>query len=315
MPRTAFVFLILAAFLFALPSAAQTTQAPSPATAPAPAAVSPEQAALLKSSEAYVRNLFAWGPDFKLELGPVSPSASPDFYTLPVRVTFNGQTDTGTFYVSKDGKTFMRGDMYDMSADAFADARAKIHLEDNPSKGPTDARITVVEFSDFQCPHCRLLYQNLKTLEPQYPQVRFVFKDFPLVQLHPWAYTAALGARCAFVQRPDAFWRVHNSIFDNQDLISTENVWEKVLGFGKQAGLDPDALKSCMSSPEAQQAVKANLADGQAVSVNSTPTVFVNGRPIVGGDKDTLQQYLNYEMRIQHLDTAAHPSASPPPKH
>lgn len=314
----------------ALPAGAQSPQpakAPTPATtatpstpaAPSVPTVTPEQAQLLKSSEAFIRNLFSWGTDFKVTLGPLSSSPSPDFYSLPIKVTINGQNDAGVFYVSKDGKTFMRGDVYDMSADPFADNRAKLHPDGNPSLGPADAKITLVEFSDFECPHCRQLYQSMKVLEPEYPTIRVVFKDFPITQIHPWAETAAIGARCAFMQSPDSFWRVHDSIFESQDVISTENVWDKLQLFARQAGLDTEAFKTCMTAPEARQAVEANQAEGVSLGVNSTPTVFVNGRPAIGGEKPTLVQYINYQIQTLHLTPPAAAAKtdpkSPTPKH
>lgn len=281
--------LILAAALFAAPfSQAQST--------PSSSAASPDQSAILKSTESFLRNLFAWGSDAKVDLGPLQPSASPDFFTVPVRVTVNGQTDAGSVYVSKDGKTIFRGDMYSTSEDPFADDRAKIHLDNNPSRGPADAKVVVVEYSDFECPHCRELYANLKTIEPAYPQVRFVFKDYPLTNIHPWAETAAIGARCAYMQSPSAFWRVHDAIFDNQDVISPENAWDKLVGFATDAGLDPAAFKSCLSSDAAKKAVEVNRAEGDALGVQSTPTVFVNGRPDIGGDKTLLEDFIKFEL-------------------
>ncbi len=106
---------LAATILFtAITSPAQT---PPPATAPP----SPEQAQLLKNTEAFIRTLFAWGPDFAVKLGPLSPSPSPDFYLVPLTVTIHDQTDTGSVFVSKDGKTFLRGEMYDTSLNPFAD--------------------------------------------------------------------------------------------------------------------------------------------------------------------------------------------------
>jgi protein-disulfide isomerase len=322
MSRILFAAFLTVLFLAPLECSAQTASAPTvpAAGAPAPsapasvAAVSPEQAQLLKSSEAFIRNLFAWGPNFKVKLGPLEPSFSENFYTLPLQVTLNGQTDGGTFFVSKDGKTFLRGDMFDTSADPYAENRAKIHADGNPQKGPADARVIVVAFSDFQCPHCREFYETLRVLEPKYPQVRFVYKDFPLAQIHPWATTAAVGARCAFMQRPDAFWQLHDAIFQNQQVISAENVWEKIVAFARAANLDADALKACMSSPEPIAAIEANVHDGQALSGNSTPTVFVNGRPVVGGDKATVEQYIGFELQAQHVasDVRASPAAASP---
>ncbi len=265
------------------------------ASAAAPAqAATPQQAELLKKTEEFIRNLFAWGPEFKVELGPLAESASPDFYVVPIRITVNGQSDNGTVFVSKDGKTFLRGEMYSMSKDPFAETRAKLHLDGSPSKGPSDAKITIVEFSDFECPHCRVLHSTLQSIETEYPNVRIVFKNFPLTQIHPWAETAALGAHCAYQQKASSFWQVQDLIFDNQDVISAENVWDKIIGFASQAGLDPDAMKTCMASSEAKQAIAADRAEGESLSITSTPTVFVNGRTLVGGDKPTLEQYLNF---------------------
>ncbi|MGH9700328.1 MAG: thioredoxin domain-containing protein [Candidatus Acidiferrales bacterium] len=292
MRRTRFAALALLIIAFAAaPCFAQSSsQASSPAN----------ESQLLKSTEVFLRNLFAWGPQFDVKLGPLAPSASPDFYTVPVRVTYTGQADEGTVYVSKDGKSLLRGDMFDTTADPFAADRAKIHLDGNPSKGPADARVTVVEYSDFQCPHCRELYVNLKTIEAEYPQVRFVFKDFPITQIHPWAETAAIGARCAFTQSPAAFWNLHNSIFDNQDVISAENVYEKLVEYASQAGLDADTFKACLASYAPKKAVEANRDEGIALGVNSTPSVYVNGRPAIGGDKNMIEQFIKFEL-------AAHP--------
>ncbi len=292
MIERAWLVLSLAVLLTVGPAAAQS--APAPAGAPTAG-----QTEIIKHAEVFVRDLFAWGPEFKVSIGPLAPSPSPDFYLAPIHVTINGQTDTGSAYISKDGKTFLRGDMFDMAKNPFADNLAELHIDDNPSVGPSNAKVTVVEFSDFECPHCREFSQVLREIVPQYPQVRFVFKDFPLTQIHPWAETAAIAARCAFIQQPKVFWTFQAQIFDNQDLISAENVWEKVVAFASQDNLDADTFKTCMSSTEAKAAVDANHRDGEALSVNSTPTIFVNGRPLAGGDRATLEQYLKYELSTQ----------------
>jgi len=243
-----------------------------------------------------VRELFAWGPTMQVKLGPLSPSRIPDFFVVPIQVMLNNQAETGEVYVSKDGKTLLRGDVYDMRADPFADNRAKIHLEGSPAKGPATARVTLVEFADFECPHCAALYQSLKPLEERYPQVRIVYKDFPIAQAHPWAETAALGGRCAFRQSREGFWKVHDLIFENQDLISSENIWDKLVEYASQAGLDAATFKTCLASPDEQKAVEASRAEGVALGVNSTPTVFINGRPVPGGDPNTIEQYIEFEL-------------------
>ena len=285
--------------LSALPCMAQAPAAPDPASrasASAAAPATPEQTQLLKSAEAFLRTLFAWGSDYKLNLGPLTQSPAPDFYNLPLDVTLNGQKDSGTVFISKDGKTLIQGEMFDTAADPYAANRSKIHTDRRPSQGPANASVTLVEFADFECPHCRELHEVLGTLQKRYPQVRLVYKDFPLVQIHEWAETAAIGAQCAYIQSPTAFWKVHDAIFDNQDLISAENIWDKLNGFAAGAGLNADAFKACLASPEAKQAVDADAAEAIALGVNSTPTVYVNGRPNVGGDPAVLSQFIDYEL-------------------
>jgi protein-disulfide isomerase len=276
----------------ALSSPAQT-----PASATAPSAT---DAQLLKNTEAFIRTLFAWGPDFAIKLGPLAPSPSPDFYLVPLTVTVHDQTDTGTVFVSKDGKTFLRGEMYDTSLNPYADNLKKIQLTGDPTVGLATAKIMFVVFSDFECPHCRELHETLKTLIPEHPEVRFIFKDYPLTQIHPWAETAAIGARCAFIQDPATYFKLADQIFDNQDVISAENAWDKLNLFAAQAGLDPSTFKSCLASKEAKDAVENNLREGQSLNVNSTPTAFINGRPAPGADKSTLTQYLTYESSTSH---------------
>lgn len=281
----------LAIWVTAVPCFGQTSK-----EAPSQESASPEQSQLLKSTEVFVRDLFGWGPAMQVKLGPLSQSRVADFYVVPIHVTVNNQEESGEVYVTKDAKTLLRGEMFDMSVDPFAENRAKIHLEGSPTKGPANARVTLVEFADYECPHCAALYQDLKSLETRYPQVRVVYKDFPLTQIHPWAETAALGGRCAFEQSPAAFWKVHDLIFDNQELLSAENIWDKLMEYANQAGLNGETFKTCLSSPEAQKAVEASHAEGVSVGVNSTPTVFVNGRPIPGGDPATLEQYIDFEL-------------------
>jgi len=290
MVRIKVTFGAAAMMLGALSCLAQGSKV-SPATAPS----TPDQAQVLKTTEAFVRNLFAWGSDFKVKVGPLTQSTASDFYLVPIQVTLNDRTDDGEVYVSKDGKTLFRGEMFDMAVDPYAADRAKMHIEGNPVKGPVDARVTLVEFGDFECPNCRQLEPILKALFDKY-KLRLIFKDFPLDQVHPWAKTAAIGGRCAFVQSPDAFWKIHDAIYGNQESITPENVWDKLNDFAAQAGLNADTFKACLSSPEAAKAVEANQQDGVALNVTGTPTIFVNGRPVAGGDPNALQQLIDFEL-------------------
>jgi protein-disulfide isomerase len=254
---------------------------------------------LQKSVEAYLRHLYAIGPNVQLTVSEPKDSEVPGLLETTVDLKDGENTQSAKFYVSKDGKYLVRGDVSDLSKDPLAETRARIQMKDAPSLGDPKAPVTLVEFSDFECPVCRSLHDVLRGMLPNFPQVRVVFKDFPLEQLHPWARTAALAGRCAYQQDPKAFWKVYDAIYDQQEVISASNAWSKMTDFASAAGLNPDAFKACMASPEAGAAVDASRTNGQELEVNSTPTVFVNGRRLVGADPHALEQYIQYEIAHQ----------------
>lgn len=259
--------------------------------------VPPTSAALHAKVESYLRVLFGWGPEYKVTLGPATPSEIPDLLKVLVSVNYQGHDQTGTVYVTKDARFMFRGEIRDMSKDPFAETRAKIKLGDSPSLGPADAKLTVVEFSDFECPHCQEVYSILKVVEPEFPQVRFVFKNFPLEQIHPWAMTAALAGRCVYKSGSSAdFLKFQDSVFTNQDAVTADSAWDQLTQYAIAAGVSADALHSCMTAPDTKAAVEADLAEGKALGVDSTPTFFINGRPFVGGDRQSLEQIIRFDL-------------------
>jgi protein-disulfide isomerase len=262
----------------------------------APAASSPIQ----KSIEAYLRHLYAFGPDVVMVVGPLKETPVEGLLVTDLDVTIGENKEAAKFYVSKDGKFLFRGELSDLTKDPLAENRAQIQMTDAPSLGDPKAPVTIVEYSDFECPVCRNLHDLLRQMLPNFAgKVRVVFKDFPLEQLHPWARTAAIAGRCAYQQDPKAFWKMYDFIYDNQELISAASAWTKMTDYAGQSGMDAGAFKTCMASLEAGAAVNASRANGEKLEVNSTPTLFVNGRRLVGADAHLLEQYINYELTHQ----------------
>jgi|SRR5579864_192250 len=282
-------------FVAALPGMAQQPKSATGGATSATSAAASSQTQ--KNIEAYLRNLYAFGSDVKLTVGPLKESAVEGIYETNIDVTIGENKQNAKFYVSKDGRFLFRGDLSDMTKDPLAENLAQIRMTDAPALGDAKAPVTIVEYSDFECPVCRNLHDVLRGILPNYSgKVRVIFKDFPLEQLHPWARTAAIAGRCAYQQKPEAFWKVYDLIYDNQEIISAANAWTKMTDYASQSGLDADAFKSCMASPEASAAVNASHANGEKLEVSSTPTVFVNGRRMVGADEHLLEQYINYEL-------------------
>jgi protein-disulfide isomerase len=277
-------------------------QQPQAATAaPASAGQSPIQ----KTVEAYLRNLYAFGADTAVKVAAPKDIGVEGLEEVDVEVKVGESHQTGKVYVTRDGKYMFRGELSDLAKDPMAETRAQLQTKDSPSLGPANAPVTLVEFSDFECPVCRNLHDALRGLLPNYPQVRVVFKDYPLEQIHPWARTAAIAGRCAYQQDPKAFWKMYDLIYDGQETISAENVWGKMTDFAGRSGLNPDAFRACMASPEAGAAVNASRDNGIQLEVSSTPTIFVNGRRIVGADPHILEQYIKYELDQRKAQKAA----------
>ena len=259
---------------------------------PAPASLSQTQ----KSIEAFLRTYYALGPDIKITIAAPTEYGSSGILEYPIEVKTPESTEKVKMYMTKDGRYLIRGEINDLTTDPLADTVKKIQTANSPVLGNLSAPITLVEYSDFECPVCRNLHDSLRGLLPNYPQVKVIFKDYPLDTIHPWARTAAMAGRCAYQQDPKAFWKMYDSIYDNQDVISASNVYEKVTDFASKAGLNPDVFRACMSSVETNKAIDASIANGNLLEVRSTPTVFVNGRRIVGADPRVVQQYLDYEV-------------------
>lgn len=167
--------------------------------------------------------------------------------------------------------------------------RLAAEIEGEPIRGNPDAPVTIVEYSDFQCPYCARGYETMEQVLEKYPNdVKFVFKHFPLVQIHPWARPAAIAAECAANQNGEAFWTLHDAYFENQGALNPTNVVEKSKEYLDGSGIDMAAWEACAgdTASEAYQAaaakVDADLEAGQELGVSGTPGFFVNGEFLNG---------------------------------
>jgi protein-disulfide isomerase len=152
----------------------------------------------------------------------------------------------------------------------------KVELGQAPVRGPRDAAITVVLFSDMECPFCKRVEPTLAALEKEYPgKVRVAWKNFPL-DMHERARPAAYAAHAAGLQ--GKFWQMHDKILDNQGALQPADL-EK---YAQELGLDVARWKAALSSAEIVQLVEADLKQGQALGVSGTPSLFINGRKVVG---------------------------------
>jgi len=259
----------------------------------------PDKAAL----ETYIRHLLAVIPEVQVKIDDPKPSHVAGLQELDVHFTYGNRTQDETFYLSKDGRDIVRGYVYDLSRNPFQDDLDKLKTDLSPSFGAAGAPVVMVVFSDFECPNCKeeakTLRMNVATAFPK--DVRVYFKDFPIEQIHPWSKPAAIAGQCAFRQSPSAFWQFHDWIYEHQSEINPDNLKSKVMEFAQTVkDLDGMQLAHCMDTKATEAAVDASIAMGHSLKVDATPTIFLNGRRLVGNYPwANLQQLITGELHYQ----------------
>jgi protein-disulfide isomerase len=178
--------------------------------------------------------------------------------------------------------------------------------DNNPVKGPAGAPVTIVEFSDFQCPYCSRVIPTLKKVEETYgDRIRIAFRDLPLIQMHPNATRAAEAAACAHVQ--GKFWEMHDKLFANQDKLGAEDLKKHAADLG----LDTAAFGQCVESGKYKDEWKKDADAATAYGLSGTPAFFINGRLVVGAQPfDAFAQVIDEELAFAEARAAARPPAA-----
>lgn len=228
-----------------------------------------------------MREAFKLGTEWSISVGHFRTSPVRGFYQTTVKAENKGQQRTGEFYVTEDKKFVVLGPVYVVRSDS--ENERLINTRNQPSSGPSDAPVTIVEYADLECPSCARLQPFLENqVLPRYGnKVRIIYKDYPL-PMHPWGRTAAVASQCAYEIDPSAVVRFRSSIFASQDQINVTNVRDTLLRLGEQAGIDRLKLAACMDSNASLPRVEADVREGDLLQVTSTPTSFINGRIVVG---------------------------------
>ena len=167
-------------------------------------------------------------------------------------------------------------------------------VEGEPTLGPKDAPVTIVEFSDFQCPYCARGADTVSAVKKQFGnKVRVVYKNYPL-QMHPEAKPAAEAALCVNEQSPDKFWSFHDKLFANQDALSKDDL-KKYAG---EVKADVKKFEECFDGKKYAPQVQASMNEGQQLGVNSTPSFFINNQPVRGAREDLIKEIIEEELKI-----------------
>ncbi len=276
--------ILMASLLFCVGCSAQSNQSPST-----------NAAEMNRRIERRVRAQYHLPPQVDLIVG--QRTAAPDLPSYDqVTVTLKwGEQATERrdfkYLVSKDSKTLIPWAPFDLTVDPYADVMRKIDVNGRPFRGRPDAKVVIVNYDDFQCPFCAHMHQTLvNELMPKYAdRVKLVYKDFPL-PMHGWAIHASVNANCLAALNNEAFWSYANYIHANYQSITAggkqlPQQFAELDRIAEQQGdrfkVDKTKLTACLKASD-DAAVVRSLREGEAVGVEATPTIFINGYKIDG---------------------------------
>ena len=276
---------------------------------------------LARKIERQVRSYYKIPPEVHVLVGAPSPSSEfPNYESVTVIVDNDGKKHDLAFLVSKDRTSMMRVTKFDLSKDPFVEIMGKIDTTGRPTRGAKASKVVVVNFDDLECPFCSRMHQTLfpEILKEYGDRVTFIYKDYPLMEIHPWAVHAAVDANCLAAQSGDAYWDFADYIHANQREVSNEktpvarlDLLDKLTTLqGEKHSLDGVKLQSCIKAQD-ESAVKASMKEAEAIGVEATPTMFISGEKVDGAVPiSELRAALDRALKDANLPVPEHTAAT-----
>ena len=209
----------------------------------------------------------------------------PGFKKATVTFRRGESASDEALWLSDNGRHYVLGGFKDLKTQPDNDRLAKLDLSASATRGPQGAPVTVVQFTDFQCPFCQRGFELMRdqVLKEFAGKVRWVYKALPLTSIHPWAEPAAVAVECAKLQGDDKFWTMHDRFFESQREITLENIDEKAAGFIKDAKGDVSKFETCFEAKKTLAAVGRDTTEAEVLGISGTPAFLVNGHMAAGG--------------------------------
>jgi protein-disulfide isomerase len=272
---------------------------------------------LAKKIEHQVRSFYSLPAEVKVNVGALTANSEmPGYDTVAVSIEGEGKQKEYKFLVSKDRNTLLRVTKFDLTKDPYAELMSKIDVSGRPTRGAKSAKVVVVNFDDFECPYCAAMHRTLfpEILKEYGDRITFIYKDYPLAEIHPWAIHAAVDANCLAAQNADAYWDFADYIHANKREVDSEktpparfDAIDKIaMQQGQKHNVDVVKLQSCVKAQN-EDAVRASMKEADGLGVNATPTLFINGQKLDGAVPIS-------EVRAA-LDQALKDAGQPVPEH
>ena len=248
---------------------------------------------------AFLRETFAYNPGLSWKISDIKPSQAEGLAEVTVVLTTPQGLQTNQFYVTADGTHAIAGQIIPFGAHPYAAAQHKLEkVAIGFSRGPADSPVTIFEFSDLQCPHCKEAQPIIDRLLSEEKNVRLVFQNYPLAS-HDWAEKGATYADCVGRASNASFWKFIQGVYDAQSDITAANADDKLKELAGAAGVNGDEIAECAAKPATLGRVERSVEMGNSVGVTGTPTLFINGRNIANVGT------LGYDVLKQLVDFAA----------
>ncbi len=277
-------------------------------------AISPEVMHRIVSE---IRSRYNVPPQVKIAVADPKPSDTPGYELIVVTFSEGTHSSSHDFLLSKDRKTLAHLEKIDISQDLMS----KINVQGRPVRGNSGAKVTIVNYDDFQCPFCSRMHQTLfpALLQAYGDKVKFIYKDYPLVEIHPWAMHAAVDANCLGEQNGAAYWDFADYVHSDQKAIAGRSQEEAFANLDHAATdqatkhqLDLSKVQACIKKQD-DSAVRASMAEGDKLGVDSTPTLFVNGERLSGAiPEEQMRAILDRALADAGESAQPSPSAGSP---
>lgn len=271
---------------------------------------------LTRRIEVMVRSQFSIPPSVSVTLGQRTHSDLPGYDKLPVTLSSGTRSQVVDFLISTDNKTLARLEKYDLEKNPLFN----IDVTGRPVRGNPNAKVTVISFDDLECPYCARMHEQLfpSTMDRYKDKVRYIYKDDPLAEIHPWAMHAAVDANCLAAQSGDVYWKYVDYLHSHGEEINgpERNLTKSYAALDRVARdeatvakLDGTKLDACIAKQD-ETKIEASRREADALGVNGTPALFVNGERIDGAvPEDQVWAVIDRALR----DSGEQPPAQPAP--
>ena len=258
-----------------------------------------------------------WGYDENRiwQVAAILKTPAPGVSKVVVFVADKSQPGKGgptVFFTTPDGKHAIADSVIPFGVKPFADVRKVLQERaTGASEGAKSNDLMLVEFADLQCPHCKEAQDTMNHLQQDFPQAKIVFENFPIAEIHPFAFRAAAEGVCIRKQKGDAaFFQYVQSVFDKQGALTPESADAALEAAATAAGADPKAAASCAATDAAKDAVNAEEQLGKDIGIDQTPILVVNGHPLPIGSVsyETLKKIVAFQAGQDGITVKLQPS-------